>query len=134
MDKKTSPIGDVVAAFGNQLHGVRYEFGALETRLDAKLQGQVEERRREGSELASKMNDVVDRSRKLELAEKAKKEQHSAEARGTGDSSWLPTAVIVGAWPFETPPEVWLKESEPLVTVLSGLEFILEPPRPPRAA
>lgn len=61
---------------------VRYELGALETRLDAKLQSEVEERRREGSELATKINDVVDRIRELEPAEKGKKEAPQGDARG----------------------------------------------------
>lgn len=57
----------------NQLQGVRHDLGALETRLDAKLQSEVEERRQEAAEMVSKMNDVVERIRKLEVAEKVKK-------------------------------------------------------------
>lgn len=96
MDNKTAPIGDAVAGLGSQLQGVRQDVGDLETRLDAKLQSEVEERRREGAEMASKMNDVVEHIRKLEVAEKVKKELPPQEARGASAGSWLPTAVIVG--------------------------------------
>lgn len=34
--------------------------------------------------------------------------------------------MIVGAWPFDTPAETRVRESEPLVTALSGMEFILK--------
>lgn len=101
---------------------------ALEVRLDTRIQ-QVEQRRRDNNEMATRMDDA-ERIRKLEMAEKQEPEAApSPELQTAASSMWLPTAVVIGTWAYETPASTQRDEAATLLKALTGLDYVVEAPQ-----